>query len=176
VHLIGFATRCFTAVGTHLSGFVDRYQSGSLPSTTRLGRNRQVVEALNRLASESAPTTLIEAAHAIERYPDVRLYRRELWREMKTTVLTFLNGTHESLQDTAWYVRDRARRNGRRPELNVVSRTLLIKGLEFDHSVVVDTDKFNAKEFYVALTRGKHRLTVLSSHPVVKFDSVSNVL
>lgn len=176
VHLIAFATQCFTAVGTHLSAFMDRYQSGSLPSTTLLGRNRQVVEALNRLATDSTPNSLIEAARAIERYPDVRLYRRELWQEMKTTVLTFRSGTHESLQETAWYVRDRARRNGRRPDLHVVSRTLLIKGLEFDHSIVVDTDKLNAKEFYVALTRGKNRLTVLSSNPVVEFEGVSNTL
>ncbi len=35
---------------------------------------------------------------------------------------------------------------------------------------------FAPHKFYVALTHGKHGLTVLSSNPVVQFDSVSNVL
>lgn len=176
VWLVEFAARCFTKIGSQFSKLGDHYRAGTIPSTAKLTKNRRVVEALNRLATDSKPRSLIDAAREIEGYPGVRLYRRELWREMKTTVLTFMSGTHENLQETAWYVRDRARRNGRRPDLHIVSRTLLIKGLEFDYAVVVDTDKFNAKEFYVAITRGTSGLTVLSPSPVVKFESVSNTL
>lgn len=176
IHLIEFATQCFTTIGTELSKFVDRYAQDTVPSTDRLTRNRAVIEALNRLAESGDLRDLVSASRLIERYPDAKLYRRELWQEMKTTVLTYLGGAHDSVYEAAWYVRDRSRRTGRRPEQHIVSRTLLIKGLEFDHAIVVDADKFNAKEFYVALTRGKHGLTVLSSKSSVEFDQIPNVL
>ena len=49
-----------------------------------------------------------------------------------------------------------------------VSRTLLVKGLEYDHAIVLDADKLDTKQLYVALTRGSHRLTILSRQPVLR--------
>jgi ATP-dependent exoDNAse (exonuclease V) beta subunit len=44
-----------------------------------------------------------------------------------------------------------------------VSRTLLVKGLEYDHVLLPDIADFDdAKNLYVALTRGSKSLTVLS--------------
>ena len=44
----------------------------------------------------------------------------------------------------------------------VISRTLLVKGLEFDHAIILDFAELNsAKEKYVALTRPRRSLTVL---------------
>ena len=65
----------------------------------------------------------------------------------------------------------RARRNltshvGRRVARCTVGTTLLIKGMEFDHAVVVHTGGargFSAKDLYVAITRGAKSLTVLSA-------------
>jgi hypothetical protein len=51
--------------------------------------------------------------------------------------------------DVAWEVRDRARRDGRRIERRIVSRTLLIKGLEFDQAIVLNADELDAKNLYV---------------------------
>jgi DNA helicase-2/ATP-dependent DNA helicase PcrA len=60
-------------------------------------------------------------------------------------------------------VRDRGRQTGRRVEYRTVSRTLLVKGLEFDHAIVLNADAHNRSNLYVALTRGSRSLTVLSS-------------
>jgi hypothetical protein len=46
-----------------------------------------------------------------------------------------------------------------------VGTTLLVKGLEFDHAVVLDADALDAKNLYVALTRGARSLTVVSRGP-----------
>jgi DNA helicase IV len=50
----------------------------------------------------------------------------------------------------------------------IVSRTLLIKGLEFDHAIVANADELDAKELYVAITRGSKSLTILSAKPVIQ--------
>jgi hypothetical protein len=45
----------------------------------------------------------------------------------------------------------------------MVARTLLIKGLEFAHAIVIDADGLDARNLYVALTRGSSSLTVVSA-------------
>jgi hypothetical protein len=48
-----------------------------------------------------------------------------------------------------------------------VSRPLLAKGLQYDYAVLLDADRYNAAELYVALSRGCRAVTVLSSSPVL---------
>lgn len=50
-----------------------------------------------------------------------------------------------------------------------MSRTLLIKGLEFDHTVILDADEHDAKNFYVAATRPTRSLTICSASPTIRF-------
>ena len=73
------------------------------------------------------------------------------------------------------------RAHGRAIDTNCVSRTLLIKGLEFDHALILDADEFDkgqkagdgARNFYVAVTRGTRSLTILSSKARTKFTAPS---
>jgi DNA helicase IV len=55
------------------------------------------------------------------------------------------------------------RLTGRVPERRVISRPLLIKGLEYDHAVVLNAEQYSATELYVALTRGRKSVTVVST-------------
>ena len=176
VALLDFASKCFTVTGSRLASFRSQYDLGVIPNASRLGSNRPIVESLNSLASKPSASTLINAARALDRVPKARLYRRELWNEMKTTLRTYQGIESPTFRETAWQVRDRSRRNGRPAEERVVSTTLLVKGLEFDHSVVVDTDRLSAKELYVAMTRGRQGLAVVSESPVIRKDRVTNVL
>ena len=40
---------------------------------------------------------------------------------------------------------------------------LLVKGLEYDHAVVLDADSLDAKHLYVAMTRGSKSLTIIGT-------------
>ena len=176
VAIIDFAKECFTVLGSRLSVFSQQYAAGSMPEARRLTTNKSAVEALNRVASDASVGALIEASRVLERTPGARLYRRELWREMRTTLGTYRSGVHESIAAAAWYVRDRSRHFGRPTEDRSVSRTLLVKGLEFDHAVVTDAENLSPKELYVAMTRGRSSLSVLSAKPTVAKDPATNVL
>ena len=102
------------------------------------------------------------------------VYRKELFQEMKKAAQEFNTKKYEKFSEAAYAVRDKTRINGRRMlENRIISRTLLIKGLEFDHVIVLNVDHIqsgdNSKSnFYVAITRGAKSLTVLSSSPVFK--------
>jgi DNA helicase-2/ATP-dependent DNA helicase PcrA len=95
------------------------------------------------------------------------MYRRELFDEMiRGLRKAFANG-NGSLQDALWVVRNRSRFASRRLSRCVVGTTLLIKGLEFDHAIILDADGMDAKDLYVALTRGAGSLTVFSRSQVI---------
>ena len=49
----------------------------------------------------------------------------------------------------------------------LIGTTLLVKGLEFDHAIVLDAASLSRKELYVALTRGARSLTIISTNPVL---------
>ena len=60
--------------------------------------------------------------------------------------------------------RHKGRPVGRR---RLIGTTLLVKGLEFDHAIVLDAASLSKKELYVALTRGARSLTIVSTDPVL---------
>ena len=67
-----------------------------------------------------------------------------------------------SVRSAVIAIRNHTRIVGRRPDQRVVSRPLLVKGLEYDHVIVVAADGYSASELYVALTRGRSSVTVVS--------------
>jgi DNA helicase-2/ATP-dependent DNA helicase PcrA len=104
----------------------------------------------------------------------MHVFRRELFCEMKKAVEEFSSGESESFEEAAYKVRYKTRINGRRPEKRIISRTLLIKGLEFDHALVLNADSLQNKEnFYVAITRGSRSLTILSKTPLLHYSENS---
>jgi DNA helicase-2/ATP-dependent DNA helicase PcrA len=50
-----------------------------------------------------------------------------------------------------------------------MSRTRLIKGLEFEHALILDASEHDAKNFYVAVPRPTKSLTICSRNPVISF-------
>ena len=97
------------------------------------------------------------------------------WTFRREPVHDFLRvcGTHDpesddSLCATASKVRSLRSRIGTKLPPRVVTRTYLVKGLEFDHVIVLDADNVpNRRHLYVALTRGTRSLTVLSGSQVI---------
>jgi DNA helicase-2/ATP-dependent DNA helicase PcrA len=160
---IDFAALSVTQVGKHLNTAKTRLKSGALPSATQGAGNQLAVEALREVAQDPAPTAVAAALSAISHLPGSKTFRRELLAEMQSTLRLAASMPGRPWVDVAWEVRDRARRNGRTLERRIVSRTLLIKGLEFDHAIVLDADELDAKHLYVAMTRGSKTLTVLTA-------------
>ena len=103
-----------------------------------------------------------------------QVFRRELLIELKRAAQEFATGQYASLEEAAYIARYKTRVNGRKPEARIISRTLLIKGLEFDHALILNADKLqNRENFYVAITRGSKSLTVLSSSPAIHYPQPS---
>jgi hypothetical protein len=125
------------------------------------------------LVPSSPPAVAADALDALGALPGLRVYRRELlWAAI------------DSLRDAskAGYVdllgALRRRRNltshvGRRLARCTAGSTLLVKGMEFDHAMVVDTGNFSVNDLYVALTRGSKSLTILSPRDTIDCSTLA---
>lgn len=68
-----------------------------------------------------------------------------------------------SFADAAIRIREQNRLIGRPLPGRAVGSTLLLKGLEAEVAVVLDADSLDAKNLYVAMTRGSKRLVLCSN-------------
>lgn len=69
-------------------------------------------------------------------------------------------------------VRESIRHAGRRPDTRIVSRTVLIKGLEFDHVLIANLQALDdPQNLYVALSRARKSLTVMGASPRLQFKT-----
>jgi DNA helicase-2/ATP-dependent DNA helicase PcrA len=163
--VVKFAGACLTQVKGELKPVVTALRSGR---TRRTAKCQEQSEALARVASEESLSSVLSALEAIRRISNAQFVRRELFYEMCRSLEAYAGGGHETLKDAAWHVRNRTSRTGRRYGRMIVSRTVLVKGLEFDHAIVLDADAMDAHDLYVAMTRGARSLTVVSKSRILR--------
>lgn len=95
-------------------------------------------------------------------------YAHEAWFDMAHAISQAAVDEANSPSDHLVSIRNRLRYTGRRPRKALMSRTLLVKGLEYDHVVVANADAVgDHKDLYVAMTRPRKTLTILSASPTI---------
>lgn len=114
------------------------------------------------VAEETGDESLLELMHGFHRRGTTRLFRREMFFSMRSALQLKSTRQHNTLTDAIWEVQNRVRHLGRTMGKRSIGSTLLVKGLEFDHAVIVHAVNMTRKDWYVALTRATTTITVLS--------------
>jgi superfamily I DNA/RNA helicase len=93
---------------------------------------------------------------------------REIWSGLRQAALESGGDTKSPLHDASWRHRDHIRRNGRKPASKCLATPLLVKGLEFDHALILNAADFPESEsLYVSLTRASKTMTILGESPIL---------
>lgn len=120
-----------------------------------------ILIALDQLRRCPTYAQLALTAAAVRSTKGLRVYRWEAWHDSLESIAMSAENA-ESAIDSLARVRDRLRRTGRRKDNRIASRTLLVKGLEFDHVVIADLNMMRDPcNLYVALSRARTSVTVL---------------
>jgi AAA domain len=120
-----------------------------------------------RFKASPSPSTTVELLSELSRQGGVRTHRPAILRA-GITALQSCDGTEgNGFYDTAIRAREQNRMLGRPLPTRAVGSTLLLKGLEADTSVILDASDLDARNLYVAMTRGSKRLVVCSDAPVL---------
>jgi hypothetical protein len=107
---------------------------------------------LSELLSDPSPPRVREPLAAIGQLPDGRLYRREAWRDTLKALTIAAASSGLTVAQAIGSIRNRTRIAGRAQDDRIISRPLLVKGLEYDHAVVLNGERYSATELYVALS------------------------
>ncbi len=162
VRLVNFAADLMTQVGP--ANFLTRV------GTIQQGRARTPptpaeAAAVAFVANPSIDTAL-QVLQSLENQPNARVFRPEILHYCRSAMRTASSGG-ASLLDGVLLARERNRHLGRPLPRRAVGSTLLLKGLEADVAVILHPELMDARNLYVALTRGARRLIVCSSNPVL---------
>jgi DNA helicase-2/ATP-dependent DNA helicase PcrA len=161
--IIQFAQSVMTNVGA--SNLIQRIQS------LRRGTAHNPPTAIERVALTFVQSPSHRAAEdllvAISNGNSVRAHRPTVLRAC-IKALHLCSGTAGlSFNEAVLLVREQYRLVGRPLPRRAVGSTLLLKGLEADAVVILNADKLDIRNLYVAITRGSRALTVCSRTPLL---------
>ncbi|MGI2026224.1 UvrD-helicase domain-containing protein [Endozoicomonas acroporae] len=134
------------------------------------GRNRTVATVLEQalcvLANDSSKSNLLHAVQMVESKQGVRVYRRAAYNALKDSISLTLAAPGRSVAETASVIREQIRQQGdKRIPRRAIGSTLLLKGLEADHVLILNAAGMNPRHLYVALSRGAKTVSVFSRSP-----------
>lgn len=133
--------------------------------------------AFDRLVAEPTLTNLILGMDQLLTSKGVVLHSPEAWFDIQAAIRgAVAAGDDKSiLLDELAKARENVRHTGRRNRNRVISRTLLVKGLEFDHVVIADiADHTEVHDLYVALTRARKTITILGTKDEIELEPSPN--
>ena len=97
----------------------------------------------------------------------VRVYRPAILHACLRALEMCHGPTGKTFHEAAVHIREQNRLFGRPLPRRAVGSTLLLKGLEAEVSVILNADEMNARNLYVAMTRGSKQLVVCARSPIL---------
>ena len=148
-------TAFISAVKSHLDG--------SKRGAAKFGA---LIEKGIAVVKDVSDEALLELMHGFSNRDSTRLFRRQMFFAMCSALRIKSARQYDSLAEAIWQVQNRTRHTDRIIGKRSIGSTLLVKGLEFDHVVIVHSNNMSRKDWYVALTRATTSLTILAPSEV----------
>jgi hypothetical protein len=156
-----FAKKCFTGVNDALTAGTGRGEVAKQRNGTRYPL---VLHAANDFLNTPTSSHLKSFFLALKANPETSAYRRDLLYRFLNVLKIHIDGEEVTLSEAANLYQRGMRHTGRPiSHRKLIGTTLLVKGLEYDHAVILDADALNAKDLYVAMTRGSKSLTIIGT-------------
>lgn len=164
--VLDFVKLCVVGLQSDFANSVVSHQKSGKAGRKKFG---DLVDIGDRVTKPGGLLHVLELIEGIFNRDDIFPYRRELLRMMLSALRTS-RATGALLSEAAGDIEAKSRQLGRHLARRSVGSTLLLKGLEFEHVIIVEYDGMTKEDWYVALTRATKSVTVLSasSRPSVK--------
>ncbi|MFB2761797.1 UvrD-helicase domain-containing protein [Shewanella xiamenensis] len=158
---LDFSKKCFTGVRSILTAGTKR---GEIAKQSKGTKYPVVLQAANTYLDNPTSIHLESFFLALKANPETFVYRRDLLSRFFHVLKIHIDGDGATLSEAANLYQREMRHTGRPlSHRKLIGTTLLVKGLEYDHAVILDADTLNAKDLYVAMTRGSKSLTMIGS-------------
>lgn len=164
--IFDFIASCATKVPTECRSFISRLERGSL-DFSMIKKHSDLGMLLLKLGLQKNSEKIIAVLNWFYDNTLFNFYRKELYLEMIRSI-KYAQFHNINVLDAAVHIRNDPLLQKRYTNFKYISsRMLLSKGLEFD-CVILDTRKqLTAKEFYVAMTRAKRMIYIISDKEIL---------
>jgi len=166
--VLDFARKCFIGVDVTLAAGTKRGEVAKLTKTTKYPL---ILAAANTYLVDPTTKNLRDFFQSVRNNPQTKTYRRDLCNRFLNVLKIHIDGGAPTLLESAHAYQREFRHSGRpirHPKL--LGTTLLVKGLEYDHAVILNADSLDLKELYVAMTRGSKSLTIITNSDSLPSD------
>ncbi|MFK3711762.1 UvrD-helicase domain-containing protein [Leclercia adecarboxylata] len=121
--------------------------------------------ALVMLTREPSRQNLRAAIPHLEKKRGTRVFRNGACQVLKDALSLSIRSSDISIYEAAAIIREQRRYQGdRRITHRAIGSTLLLKGLECDHALILDAGSMSASNLYVALSRGAKSIVLFSEN------------
>jgi hypothetical protein len=179
--LMVFAARLESSLGTNkVNEYLEAFVKDCYTKWDEMKKSDLIAHCLDTANHCHDVLPILALLETIESSHIGRCFCQDLWQTALRAFRLYVEAPSEytSLKDAAWKAREITRRSGRKLPGRLASTVLLVKGLEFDHAVIVNADElismkqpvdplYGAKCFYVAATRASKSLTIFSSSNMI---------
>ncbi|MCK1504558.1 UvrD-helicase domain-containing protein [Bradyrhizobium sp. 18] len=146
----------------------DLVKSVAAVHASKLGRALTAIEQVAaRFENSRSLADVADLLTTINRAGGVRCYRPAVLAAAQRALQLAASSEGPSFREATVTIREYSRLIGRPLAKRSVGSTLLLKGLEADISVVLNAGALNARNLYVAMTRGSRRVLVCSPSPIL---------
>ena len=163
--IIRFSKQCMTSITANLPAGVIRGEPVVIRNNTK---SPKAAQRSNEYLADPTSARVLEFLLILRMTANINVFRADLFNRALGVLRKHMVHPALTLSEAAekyqGEFRHRGRLVGRR---KLTGTTLLVKGLEFDHAIVLDAPTLSRKELYVALTRGARSLTIISSDPIL---------
>lgn len=158
---LDFSKKCFTGVGNALTAGTRR---GEVAKQSRGTKYPSVLHAANAYLNQPTSGHLKSFFLALKANSETSVFRRDLLYRFLNVLNMHICGEGETLSEAANLFQRKMRHAGRPiSHRKIIGTTLLVKGLEYDHVVILNADILDVKDLYVAMTRGSKSLTIIGT-------------
>jgi len=120
------------------------------------------------LIQESSRESILKVLQHLSAKTGARVYRKVAFNALRDAVLLSTQRQDETIREAASIIREQRRHQGdKRISNRAIGSTLLLKGLECDHVLILDAGNMEANHLYVALSRGAKSITAFSKSNIV---------
>lgn len=162
--VLKFSSTCMTKLKSEFKTIISCIENGK---KCRGKKHQMIIKCIENYLSTGEICFINEIINYIDSIEDKNTFRKELWYDLRKLFKTYNLNTNESLKKLVRKQVELESIKGRFVYNKTISRPPLIKGLEFNHAILLDADRLKPKELYVSLTRGSNYLTILSRDKVL---------
>ena len=172
LRLLSFLELCASGIKTELGSYRRNIQAGKY-DFRRITKFPEFGKLINAVHEDCSNESIMAVIDWIKHERSFNLHRKELLAEMRRA-LTYSSENNISILDAAQRIRTVPGLQRKYPGFKMLSsRTVLSKGLEFD-CVIIDLEKgMSVTDYYVALTRAKRQVIILSDKQTITLTAPS---